>query len=110
MIATDDTPGGKMAKYKIVRSGRRVIGRFEEDRVFHIAWSKSNVKGGKVRLPIDIFDEEIVNETDRLILTEANAEITIRHWLDTNEFLTYATKIKKNYVVPLYTFKSRRLK
>jgi len=94
-----------MAKYKIIRKGRRVIGRFEENRIFHIAWSKSNVKAGKITLPIDVFDAEIVNEADRLTLDNGD----VHYWLDTNEFMVYAQKVKKNYVVPLYTFKSRRL-
>jgi len=108
-IVIGNTQGGKMAEYQVIRKGRRIIGRFEEDRVFHIAWSKSNVKEGKVTLPIDVFDAEIVNKTDRLTLTYSNDETDIYYWLDVNEFMAYAQKIKKNYVVPLYTFKNRRL-
>jgi len=94
-----------MAKYKVVRRGRRVIGRWEKDRTFHIAWSKSNIKAGKVQIPQDIFDMEITGKAEILTLTNDD----IRYWLSVHEFLAYATKIRKEYVVPLYNFKSRKI-
>jgi len=94
-----------MAKYQVVRRGRRIIGRWEEDRTFHIAFSKSNVKAGKVQIPQDIFDTEIAGKAETLTLTNDD----IRYWLNIHEFLAYATKIRKDYVVPLYNFKSRRV-
>ncbi len=99
-----------MAREEVIRSGRRIVGRYLNDsRTFYIAHSKSNVKGGSVVLPKNIVDERIANFADKLMLTitTPDGRFGTIYWLPTNEFMTYAVVIKNNYIVPLYNFKSK---
>jgi hypothetical protein len=104
-----------MVEERIVRSGRRLIGSFSEDeRTFQIADRKSNIKEGRVKLPAKLFHEEIVGTADKLVIIQGEKKAysapLIHYWLSVHEFLSYATEIRGQYVVPLYSFKSRKVK
>ena len=103
-----------MAKEGIVRSGRRIIGKFLDDETtFQIRNTKSNLKSGKVTLPTQLFHEEIAGKADKLTLMmgekKAYQTPVIYYWLSVHEFLAYATEIRGQYIVPIYNFKSKRL-
>jgi len=113
-IAIGNIQGEKMTKERIIRSGRRIIGKFLDDgTTFQIRNTKSNVKGGNVTLPSQLFHEEIAGKANKLTLMmgEKKAYQTplVSYWLSVHEFLAYATKIRGQYVVSLYNFKSRRI-